>query len=271
MLTSEVKNNIMRNANNRELNSKVMTGDHVVTTFERERIILPYDNTKRQLRRKLSRTVATKIVNTITRRVNKETKIIGLENLKGFRDSAIITGNHYSPFDSTVIRHLTNKIGKKSKLTIVVAESNVFMKGKLGWLLKNLNTMPFTNELKYLEGNFNPAIKQHLDQNHVILFYPEQEMWPGYTKPRALKPGAYHYACKYGVPIIPTFTTMERTSKKIIYTLNVFPLIYPNPLKSLKENKEAMMKLDYDYKKNCYETFYKKRLTYDFSESDLIF
>lgn len=272
MLTPEVKSNIARALELGEHSHKVMMGDHVVTTFERERYILPYDITKRKWTSKINRTVATTIVNSITKKINKTTRIVGLENLDSFDGgSAIITCNHFSPVDSTIVRYLTNRIGKKRQLSIVVAESNVFMKGKLGWLLKNVNTMPFSHDLSYLEHNFNPAFKKRLAQNHVILFYPEQEMWPGYTKPRHLKPGAYHYACKYAVPIIPTFITMEKIDSDIHYTIHVFPLIYCNPSLSLKENKERMMALDYDYKKSCYERVYKKRLTYDFSESDLIF
>lgn len=271
MLTPDVKNNIERSLREGELNSKVMVNDHLVTSFERQRYILPYDNTKRKLTSKLNRTVATTIVNSITRKINKTTKIIGLEHLAAFDGGgAIITSNHFSPVDSTIIRYLTNRIGKKRKLSIVVAESNIFMKGKLGWLLKSVNTMPFTNDLTYLEQNFNPSFKKRLDQGHLILFYPEQEMWPGYTKPRNLKPGAYHYASKYEVPIIPTFVTMERIEGVIHYTLHIYPLLYPNPSLSLKENKEKMMAADFQYKKHCYESVYKKRLTYDFSESDLI-
>jgi hypothetical protein len=36
-----------------------------------------------------------------------------------------------------------NAIGTKRKLSIVVAEANVFMPGILGWLLKGVNTMPY--------------------------------------------------------------------------------------------------------------------------------
>ena len=105
-------------------------------TYARTHII-PYDITKRKWTSKINRTVATTIVNSITKKINKTTRIVGLENLDSFDGgSAIITCNHFSPVDSTIVRYLTNRIGKKRQLSIVVAESNVFMKGKLGWLLK---------------------------------------------------------------------------------------------------------------------------------------
>ncbi len=271
MLTEEVKKNIKVAIEKGAYNQKVMTSDHVVTPFERRRFILPYDNTKRKLTSKLKRSVATSIVNIITSKINRTTRITGLEYLKDFDGGgAIITANHFSPIDSTIVRYFTNKIGKKRKLSIVVAESNIFMRGKLGWLLKSINTMPFTNDLKYLERNFNPAIAKRLRQRHLVLFYPEQEMWPGYTKPRPLMAGAYHYAAKFDVPIIPTFITMKRIDGVIHYTIHVLPLIKSNPKLSIKDNKTNMMCLDFAAKKKCYEHAYQKRLTYEFDESDLI-
>ncbi|NMV82140.1 MAG: 1-acyl-sn-glycerol-3-phosphate acyltransferase [Erysipelotrichia bacterium] len=271
MLTPEVKNNIIDSLKKGELNSKVMIGDHVVTSFERSHYIIPYDNTKRKITNKLRRAIATSIVNGMTKRINKSTKIEGLENLHGYQGAAIITANHFSPVDSTIVRYFANRIGKKRKLTIVVAESNIFMPGTLGWLLKSVNTMPYTHNLSYLENNFNPSLEKRLKERHLVLFYPEQEMWPGYTKPRNLKPGAYHYACKYNVPIISTFITMKVVEDAIKYTIHVMPLIYPDPELTFKENKEHMMQLDYSYKKMCYESVYNKKLTYEFSESDLIY
>ncbi|NCA95351.1 MAG: 1-acyl-sn-glycerol-3-phosphate acyltransferase [Methanomicrobia archaeon] len=272
MLTPEVKENIKNSLEKGELNSKVMINDHVVTTFERKQYIVSYDNTKRKITNKLKRVVATMIVNNITRKINKTTTIVGWENLHNYDGgAAIITANHFSPVDSTIVRHFANQIGKKRKLSIVVAESNIFMPGKLGWLLRNVNTMPFSSDFTYLEKNFNPSIKKRLGQKHLILFYPEQEMWPGYTKPRQLKPGAYHYASKFGVPVIPTFITMKMERNSIHYTMHILPIIYPDPNKSFKDNKEEMMRSDFDYKKRCYELFYKTELSYVFNEKDLIF
>ena len=271
MLTPEVKENIKSSLAKGELNNKVMINDHVVTTFERKQYIVSYDNTKRKITNKLKRVVATMIVNNITKKINKTTSIVGLENLADYDGGpAIVTANHFSPVDSTIVRYFANHIGKRSKLSIVVAESNIFMPGKLGWLLRNVNTMPFSSDFTYLENNFNPSLKKRLNQKHLILFYPEQEMWPGYTKPRQLKPGAYHYASKFGVPIIPTFIAMQVNNDSIHYTIHILPIICPDPNKSFRENKEEMMHTDFNYKKCCYENFYKTKLTYEFSEKDFI-
>jgi hypothetical protein len=272
MLNEVVINNIKDAVAKGDFNRKVMTNDHVVTSEERCRYILPYDNTKKRLINKIKGRIAGKIVKKITKDINQNTKILGLENLANIpQNGAIITANHFSPVDSTIVRFLIEKVFDAKKFSIVVAESNVFMPGKLGWLLKNVNTMPFTNDIRYLEDNFNPAIKEKLDDKHFILFYPEQEMWPGYTKPRPLKSGAYHYASKHNVPLISTFITMKKNNEKIEYTIHVFPLIYPDQKLTLKENKTRMMNKDFEYKKTCYEFCYEEKLDYQFSEEDLIF
>jgi len=272
MLTEVVKNNIKEALESGDLNRKVMTGDHVVTMEERRRYILHYDNSKKHFYNRIKARIAGRIVKKLTSEINQNTKIYGLQNLANLpHQGAIITANHFSPVDSTVVRYLIEKIINPRKFSIVVAESNFFMSGKLGWLLKNVNTMPFTNDLRYLEDNFNPAIADKFQKGHYVLFYPEQEMWPGYTKPRPLKSGAYHYASKYHVPLISTFITMKKVGGKIEYAIHVFPLIYPDSNVSLKENKIRMMNEDFANKKACYEYCYQKRLDYHFNDEDLIF
>ena len=53
-----------------------------------------------------------------------------------------------------------------------------------------------------MSKNFIPTIRDLLNDKSLILIYPEEEMWFNYRKPRPPKPGAYHYAAKYNVPII---------------------------------------------------------------------
>lgn len=272
MLTEVVKQNIIQAIANQQFNSRVMTGDHVVTSFERKRYILPYDNTKKRISNKLKRMVATAIVNKHTKKLASQIIIHDFSPFEELKNKGfIITANHFSPYDSLVIRSFCNKKTKRNKLSIVVAESNVFMKGKLGWLLKNINTMPFTNDIRYIDKNFNPSLAKCFKKKHCVLFYPEQEMWPSYIKPRPLKSGAYHYASKFLVPVVPTFIALEKKECMTIYHLYIGKIIYPERQLSIKENKERMLIQDYSFKKEAYEQFYKKRLDYNYSESDFIY
>ena len=96
-------------------------------------------------------------------------------------------------------------------------------------------------------------------------------MWFNYRKPRPPKPGAYHYAAKYNVPIIPCFVKIEDTDeyeengfKKSKYTLYIMDPIYPDPSKDLRQNKDEMRKKDYEQKIQAYEQAYGKKLDYTF-------
>lgn len=260
--------NIKKAVSEGNFNAKVMPNDHVVTNKERNKIILPYDILKKKLINKVKNFIATLIVNHITKRENTKTVIKGLENVSKIESGAIITCNHFGPIDNIIIRHFVNKVGKK--LDIVVAECNFFMKGKLGWLLRNCSTIPFSENISYQCNNFNPAIKKFLSKKHFILIYPEQEMWLNYKKPRPPRSGAYHYAAKHNIPIIPTFIEMHKNNNNINYVLNIFPPIYPDKNRSLKENKTEMLKKDFELKVFSYEKAYNKKFQSAFEEDDII-
>lgn len=208
---------------------------------------------------------------------NKNTEIIGIENVEGLDCGTIITTNHFNPADSTVIRHLTNIIKKTKKLDIVIEEANIFMKGNPGFLTNYCNTIPYSMSDKYVKTKFFPAIEKFLKKKHWILIFPEEHMWFNYKKPRPLKNGAYHIAAKYNVPIIPTFIAMyerpceyeENGFNKVDYKLYIMKPIYPDMLKSIKERKEELKKLDYDLKVQAYEKAYDKKLDYTFEDWDI--
>ena len=101
-------------------------------------------------------------------------------------------------------------------------------------------------------------------------------MWFNYVKPRTLKPGAYHFAAKNNVPIIPCFVEMvdlgEEDNKefnKVKYILHVLKPIYPEKDKKVKENTEIMMHKDYIQKKEAYEKSYNRKLDYKFEKDDI--
>lgn len=271
MLETITKQNIVAALKDNDLNRKVMPGDHILTEQDREKMIYHRDSGKKRLSSKLKCFIATKIANKVTKRINRNTVIVGLENVIEVMDKpAIITSNHYSPVDSLIIRFLTNKVGKKSKLSIVVAESNIFMKGKLGWIIRNINTIPYSQSLRYIDDNFNKTMERNIKRNHFILFYPEQEMWLNYTKPRPLMPGAYHYAAKYGLPIIPTFTSMKEIEGQSHYKLTIGKPIYPDKKLSLMENKKKLADLDFKFKVMIYEHNYNTKLDYKYDDKDIV-
>ncbi len=248
--------------------AKVSVGDPTPSAEDIKRVILPFDNERSGGVAKMKAFLARKLAESFTKRVNRDTEIVDLENALGIEGGAIITSNHYNPTDSTPIRILAKHLGKEKRLHISVQESNVFMTGVFGFLMKNCNTHPFSKNAEYTVKNLKPALERILKNDSLLLIYPEQEMWYNYKRPRELRDGAYHYAALFGVPIIPTFTEMvtldgERDSDGFLpvkHILHVLPPIYPNASLSVRENRTRMQTIDYILKKKCYEEAYKTKL-----------
>ena len=259
-----------------KFNTKVENDDPIVTDKQREDIILKYDIFYRKISKKIKRLIARRIVNNYTNLFNYDTEIDGLENLDGIDGGAIITCNHFNVMDSTIIRKMMMDLKKEKKLAIVIEESNVFLPGKFNLLTNNCNTIPLSESRIYMRDKFYPAMQKRLDNNEWILIYPEEEMWFNYKKPRPLKPGAYHFAIKYSVPIIPCFVEMrerdeydESGFKKLKFVLHIMPIIRPESSMTLKEKKELMQKKDYECKVDAYEKAYGKKLDYTFENWDI--
>ncbi len=257
---------------------KVSIGDPTPSSDDIKRVILPFDNERRGGVAKIKAFTARKIAETFTKKVNQNTEIVGLENALSVNGSAIITSNHYNPTDSTPIRMLAKHLNKEKKLHISVQESNVFMTGIFGFLMKNCNTHPFSANGEYMVKNLKPALEKILKDGSLLLIYPEQEMWFNYKKPRPTRDGAFHYAALFGVPVIPTFTEMitldgERDSDGLLpvkHILHVLPPIYPDKNLSVRENRAIMQTKDYNLKKKCYEEAYGIPLEYSFDpEKDI--
>lgn len=272
----KVIENIKINVANNELNKKVEINDPVVDKKELDKALMNFDITKNNIVSRYKRKMARKIANNYTKLFNYDTKIVGLENLQEVKTGAIITSNHFSPKDSTVIMYAMNKIGKREHMDIVIEEENTMMTGQFGFLMNNCGTIPLSTSKLYMEKKFMPAVETLLKNKDFILIYPEEQMWYNYRKPRPLKPGAYHLAAKFNVPVIPCFTEIrtrkdydEDGFKKLKFILHIMKPIYPDPEKTLKQNKEEMQKKDYEAKISAYEDAYGKKLDYTFEQDDI--
>lgn len=273
----KVIENIKANVKNNKLNDKVELSDPIITEEQRQENVIHFDNLRKNPVKRFKRVVARNIANSYTTLFNKDTEIVGLENVKDIKTGAIITANHFSPQDSTVIRYFTNKIGKRNHLSILVEEENLLMEGQFGFLMNNCGTIPVSKSKEYTENNFYPSIAKMLKKKEFLLIYPEEQMWFNYRKPRPLKNGAYHLAAKNNVPIIPCFIEMREIENeyedngfnKLKYIIHILKPIYPSPDKNVRENKIEMRDKDYELKKQAYEKAYGKKLTYDFEDSDI--
>ena len=196
--------------------------------------------------------------------------IIGIENYRNVKGGAILTCNHFSVCDNyAVYRAIRNYLPKGHYLYKVIKEGNYTnFKGLFGFFFRHCNTLPLSSNTATLKKFFS-AVKTLLERGEKILIYPEQSMWWNYRKPRPMKDGAFKFAAKFSVPVIPVFITMEDTDKidadgfnVQAYTLHFLPAIYPDPDKNEKENAAIMKEKNYSAWKDVYERVYGIKLTY---------
>ncbi len=190
-------------------------------------------------------------------------KVEGKENLKLVKgQGCILTTNHINNIDCTLIKHITT--GRRTYYT--VADFNNYY-GLFGAMLRACGTLPFSESPKCMR-NLMRAIETLLEKKKMIVFYPEGALWWCYEKPRPVMPGAYYYASKFNVPIVPGFFTFKDLKKrkdgtaKKQFIFHIGKPIYPKAELSLKENIEYLSKANFDFNKQIYESFYNRPLEY---------
>lgn len=197
-------------------------------------------------------------------------EIKGIENFRKIKDSGMImTCNHFNAFDNFALHKVFQHETKKGIIWKVIREGNfTSYPGLYGFFFRHCNTLPLSSVYS-TQKLFMNAVDTLLKKGEKILVYAEQGMWWNYRKPRPLTKGAFMFAAKNKVPVLPIFITM--TDSKFIdsdgfpvqeYTINILEPIFPDDTKSEKENIEIMKEKNYEMWKKTYEDFYKIPLTY---------
>ena len=231
------------------------------------------------IKKTLKERVKTKFAYRIARRfvynLIEEKKLIikeikGIEHFQDLDSGAVITCNHFNAFDSFAIQ-MAYEAAEQPQRTFyrVIREGNyTSFPGFYGFLMRNCNTLPLSSNLETLK-KFQEAIDNILRDGHFVLVYPEQSRWWNYRKPKPLKTGAFMFASKNNVPVLPCFITMQDSD--IIgedgfpvqeYTIHISEPIYPDSNLSTRKNTTEMMKKNYEVWKEIYEKEYQIPLTY---------
>lgn len=268
--------NIKLCAESGEFHNKVELNDPVLTAEQSKKITENYIENRKQPAFKAKTALGVTLAKSAAKIVNKNTVITGLEKIPENLGGCLITSNHFSPLENTVIRYLTNTLGRK-RLGIISQTSNFAMTGIVGFLMNYADTIPISSEPHYLAKDFPAILKERLiDKKDAVLLYPEQEMWFNYRKPRPPKNGAYFYAAKLNVPIVSCFVEIidlnkddNSEFKKVKYVLHILDVLYPDKNKTVRENTDYLALADYSLKKACYERVYGKKLTYRFEDGDI--
>ena len=197
-------------------------------------------------------------------------EIKGIENFKALDSGAIITCNHFNAFDSFAIQ-LAYEASEQTNRTFyrVIREGNyTSFPGFYGFLMRHCNTLPLSSNFQTLR-KFNEGMKKLLSDGHFVLVYPEQSMWWNYRKPKPLKPGAFQFAAKSEVPVLPCFITMQ--DSELVgddgfaiqeYTIHIGAPIYPDKALGYRQNVQMMLDKNFDIWKDIYEKEYEIPLTY---------
>lgn len=195
--------------------------------------------------------------------------VVGLENLSSV-EGAVITCNHFNPFDSFVMQHVFKLSKHKKRMYRVIREGNyTSFEGFFGFLMRNCDTLPLSSNKATMKKFYN-AVGKALKEKNCVLVYPEQSMWWNYRKPKPLKNGAFHIAVKNNVPVVPCFITLEDSDiiggdgfPIQIYTPHVGKPIYPSEALNKVDAIEKMKDDNYNYCKSVYEEFYNLPLEYN--------
>ena len=284
----------------RYLNNTVRAKDRVeilekITRYEREgrfaedvendppsRTLMPDEirygtkGIKKRVKSRIAFYVARRFVNSLIedkKLIIKEIK--GIENFKNLQSGAIVTCNHFNAFDSFAIQLVYDAAEQPGRRFYrVIREGNyTSFPGFYGFLMRNCDTLPLSSNIRTMK-KFMTAVDELLKEGHFILVYPEQSMWWNYRKPKPLKNGAFIFAYRNNVPVLPCFITMKDSD--IMgedgfyiqeYTIHVGKPLWPDKSLPYRESVKDLMDRNYNLWKEIYETEYEMPLVYDTEET----
>lgn len=186
-----------------------------------------------------------------------QTEIVGKQNIKSISSGAILTCNHVNKLDSLVVGHAL----KDRHIRYTAAEFNN-LKGRLGCFMRAHGMLSIPSKQCYMR-KFSMEVTDSLKKKDWILFFPEGSEWWCYEKPRPYQTGAFHFAAKHHVPIVPLFITFKKTTsidsmglEKRKFILHILRPIYPKNNLSLTENKAYLKEENERVIWDCYKRFY---------------
>jgi len=234
------------------------------------------DYLRKKMTSKIKRVFANEVGERFLDSLLKNNKLIikeikGMEHLSKVSTGAIVTCNHFSPFDCFTIEKIFRISGKieEKRLYKVIREGNYTnFPGLYGFLFRNCDTLPLSSNKRTMV-EFMKAVDTLLQKGEFILIYPEQSLWWNYRKPKPLKHGAFKMAVRNNVPVIPIFITMQDSNmiddegfSIQEYIVNIAEPIYPDEKLTQRENTENILNQNYSIWKKIYEDFYGIPLEY---------
>ena len=148
---------------------------------------------------------------TILNKIIYDLKIEGKENIKNLQKGAISVSNHVLVLDCTMIG-----LAFGLKKVYFTTRKGSFEIPVVRKLIKLLRAIPIPEKMSNKE-HFVKQLDRALQNGKVIHFYPEKALWPYYEKIRNFKDGAFNFAIRNNVPIIPIVITFRNPKGKENY------------------------------------------------------
>ncbi len=140
---------------------------------------------------------------TILDKIIYDLKIEGKENIKYLKTGAISVSNHVLILDCTMIG-----LAFGFKKVYFTTRKGSFKIPFVRKLIKLLRAIPIPTKMSNTEC-FIKQLDFALQKGKIIHFYPEQALWPYYEKIRNFKNGAFNFAVRNNVPVIPIVITFR--------------------------------------------------------------
>ena len=152
-------------------------------------------------------------------------RVEGKEHLRALRQKkqgAICVTNHIAYLDTLFVRQA---IGHFHTYFTMAPWNN--KKGLGGWFIRHAGMWAFSADLAAMRALMR-EMKTRLEEGGIVHFYAEQAMWTNYQKPRPMKDGAFYYAVKMNVPVLPVFCTFRKNRRGHMKKLriHILPAVY---------------------------------------------
>lgn len=176
--------------------------------------------------------------------------------------ACITTSNHVGYFDACLTRRA---LGVK-KQYIVAAPHNC-KRNIGGAILKSAIVLPLPCSLRGAKP-FYEMLEYVKERKAAIHFYPEKSMWLHYRKPRPYKAGAFYYAEKLDIPIVPMLYCFREPKglRKLLHLqkaeIKIADPIYPDASMGARARMNDLANRAYAAAVGLYEDFYGTPLRY---------
>lgn len=171
-------------------------------------------------------------------KIRYDLKIEGKENIKNLKNGAISVSNHVLILDCAMVG-----IACVRKKIFFTTREGSFKIPFVRKLIRLLRAIPIPKDIKNKE-HFIMAVDKLLKDNKIVHFYPEAALWPFCEKLRNFKKGAFGFAIRNNVPILPIVITFRKPKgiRKILkiekdVTLKILPPIYGDECKEKSQTE----------------------------------